>query len=335
MNNLEFLYITGDLFVSEEDNVNFRKVIENHFNEGTVVFNLEGAPRALSGPRIKAVALAQNKSLLELGGVKNYYFSLVNNHISDFGKDAYEAVVLQLKDKGLVSISTDPDPRKKVGSTSFIFFADDREECRSADYSFLRFDRSVILKNKRFIKDSIVVVHGGLEYRRHPTPYQKILSHLLVDLGAKTVIFHHSHIQGVYEWYSGKFIHYGLGNFYFSKVAGLHGLADLDGSVIRISTVTGVVEIASVKYSESDDLRLPILNLNFRIAEKSNELPENDVYKNWYKKNYPIDSSLRPRQLYNIEFIIRSQFVVWHFFAAPLVKFGWSKKIKSLIKRVF
>ena len=61
----------------------------------------------------------------------------------------------------------------------------------------------------------IVIVHGGPEGYRYPTPRMKELYRFYIDSGADAVINHHQHCYSGYEVYKEKPIFYGLGNFCF------------------------------------------------------------------------------------------------------------------------
>lgn len=61
----------------------------------------------------------------------------------------------------------------------------------------------------------IVIYHGGNEYYPLPSPMIKKIFHYLADLGADTVIGHHSHVFSGYEWYNDTPLIYSLGNFFF------------------------------------------------------------------------------------------------------------------------
>lgn len=62
-----------------------------------------------------------------------------------------------------------------------------------------------------------VVMHGGKEMYPYPTPYQQKLYRHIIDLGASSVIGHHSHVLGGYEYYKEKPIIFSLGNFIFDE----------------------------------------------------------------------------------------------------------------------
>ena len=64
----------------------------------------------------------------------------------------------------------------------------------------------------------LVIVHGGHEYYQLPSPRMKEIYRFFIDVGADAVINHHQHCYSGYEFYKGKPIFYGLGNFCFDKV---------------------------------------------------------------------------------------------------------------------
>lgn len=58
----------------------------------------------------------------------------------------------------------------------------------------------------------IVIYHGGLEYVHYPTLEMVKTFRFLIDIGADSVVSHHSHRYSGYEIWKGKPICYGLGN---------------------------------------------------------------------------------------------------------------------------
>lgn len=61
----------------------------------------------------------------------------------------------------------------------------------------------------------IVIVHGGHEHYQLPSPRMKETYRFFIEAGADAVICHHQHCYSGYEFYKGKGIFYGLGNFLF------------------------------------------------------------------------------------------------------------------------
>lgn len=58
-----------------------------------------------------------------------------------------------------------------------------------------------------------MIYHGGVEYHHLPYPYIIKYFRFLIDVGADCVISHHTHRYSGFEYYKGKPISYGLGNF--------------------------------------------------------------------------------------------------------------------------
>ena len=62
----------------------------------------------------------------------------------------------------------------------------------------------------------LVIVHGGHEHFQLPSPRMVETYRFFVDAGADAVVNHHQHCYSGYEFYNGKPILYGLGNFCFA-----------------------------------------------------------------------------------------------------------------------
>lgn len=65
----------------------------------------------------------------------------------------------------------------------------------------------------------IVIVHGGIEHFRLPTPRMVDTYRFFIDAGADAVVNHHQHCYSGYEEYNGRPIFYGIGNFCFDKIS--------------------------------------------------------------------------------------------------------------------
>lgn len=72
-----------------------------------------------------------------------------------------------------------------------------------------------IKQAKKVADYTIVILHGGIEHYRYPTPRMKNYYRHLVTIGADAVVNHHQHCYSGYEIFKGKPIFYGLGNFCF------------------------------------------------------------------------------------------------------------------------
>ena len=63
----------------------------------------------------------------------------------------------------------------------------------------------------------LVVVHGGHEHWQLPSPRMQETYRFFINAGADAVVNHHQHCYSGYEYYKGKPIVYGLGNFCFDE----------------------------------------------------------------------------------------------------------------------
>ncbi|MEM7610303.1 MAG: CapA family protein [Pseudomonadota bacterium] len=326
------ILFAGDLFVSESDPIRISSLLDGYLTDQLFVANLEGAPDFFGSRSKKAVALSLNQSVVEDLSGSGIYYSIVNNHTGDGGIDVYKRLQRLLANGGLASSVHQKEPRQFVDGQPLIFFADEREECPCDAMGFLRFDQSVIDEYSNYIDGSIVIVHGGIEYRPEPTFYQRKLSHHMIDLGATSVIFHHSHIKGSYEWYGDRLIHYGLGNFYFSHVGDMHGLETINGCVLQYDRDSGSFSEAEVVYSALEVDASPTLSLEFSSLSPSTMLVPLSSYRNWYRKRYRMDSSFRPRQLSSHEWVIRWQWNAWYSVASVMVRMGITARVKAVLK---
>ena len=201
------LLLVGDVYFSSKDLDAFFDTVKTDLKDFLVIANLEGAINLGSNKKIsKAVRLSLPKFKKEKIP-DNLYFSLVNNHVTDFGIENFKKFVDLLSGKGF--LSTKRNPIKRLSGYKIMCFADPKEQCIIRGTDFLKFtNRQVETMAGRF-NDAIVIIHGGIEHRKHPTVYQRNLSRKIVNYGAEMVIFHHSHIIGQHEYWNDKLIHYG------------------------------------------------------------------------------------------------------------------------------
>ena len=317
------IMIVGDVFFSKDDQLTFFDRITNDFKDCLILANLEGAIDFNSNTLAdKSVHLSLPQfSKKEIP--KNLIFSFVNNHSTDFGVENYKNNLQHFGEKILISsqnkISND------IGNKKFIFLADKKEQCILEGTNFLSFSNRQISQISSEIRSSTVIVHGGIEHRYYPTPYQRALARRIIELGADKIIFHHSHVIGHQEYWKGGLIHYGLGNAFFSDISDLHSL---DQSISH-----GVMCDESTEVFQLDQLR-PLGKVVNNDEHNVNKLSQAE-YINFYKSQYRIDGSFRPRQLSSKEFWINSQFFFWSKVANFLVRKQLSKKIKNILNIFF
>lgn len=316
---MKILFV-GDFFCDGNDSFDWSQFGDLAGENIIVIVNFEGCfPH--SGLSSKSVNLGMSVSVLNKLP-DNVYLNLINNHSLDFGVSDYQKMKQKIFETNYLNAIEDRN-EIIIDGQRVIFMGDRREQVDCAGLACHAFDESVIRTLKVSISGAIVVVHGGLEYRKYPTPYQRHLSHLLVNLGAETVIFVHSHIEGHVEYYREKFIHYGLGNFYFSLVNSLHGPENNSSFGLLFDIETSKVKEFMFLDNGVHEIR------DFAITEFC--APEN--YPIFYKGMYPLNPSLRPRQLSYRQSFVNIQFFLWNIFASQLVKYKLSVRLKQFISR--
>ncbi len=159
--------------------------------------------------------------------------SIVNNHVGDWGKAAFDDTLLRLKASTILPVGagagkaeasapriiekngirfgfigvTDVGPDWLVAgtTTSGILLASDP-------------NLSEIISAAASACDVLVVsIHWGVEYEKLHNARQEKIGHLLVDSGAKLVVGHHPHVVEDIEEYGDGLIAYSLGNFIFDQ----------------------------------------------------------------------------------------------------------------------
>lgn len=158
--------------------------------------------------------------------------SFANNHVGDWGREAFEDTLKRLNENEIKytgagknsSESEEPTIIEVKGNKiGFLGFTDVGPEWLSADAETsgvnpLDTERyEEIIKNAVKKVDILVVsVHWGNEYSTK-TERQKDFAHKAIDSGAKIVIGHHPHVIQPLEVYKGGLIAYSLGNFIFDQ----------------------------------------------------------------------------------------------------------------------
>lgn len=180
--------------------------------------------------------------------------SFANNHVGDYGKEAFVDTLTQFKNRELPhtgagltkALAEDPailvsDNGLRLGFLGFSDVGPNWLEAGTNTPGILlasdpRYDE--IIKNAKEKVDALVVsIHFGDEYVEH-NARQENLARRAIDAGALIVAGHHPHVPQDVEVYKGGLIIYSLGNFifdqYFSKetMEGLAVIASLEGNSI-------------------------------------------------------------------------------------------------------
>ena len=217
------------LTVGEDYAYPFSNVL-SYFEEDTYSFAvLENPLGDLGKPRKKDYAYrgeAAYTRILTENSVEAV--TLANNHILDYGQEAYDETKRLLNDAGLVYaehenstvITTDEGLTIGLYAVDFIQQKPGTEKIRED-----------ILALKESGVDLVVCAfHWGANYKYKTTEEQIRIGHLAVDSGADVVWGSHPHVLQPVEQYNGGVIYYSLGCFVYG---GNSKPKDFDTAIIR------------------------------------------------------------------------------------------------------
>lgn len=120
----------------------------------------------------------------------------------------------------------------------------------------------------------LVIVHGGHEHYQLPSPRMKKLYRHFISLGADAVVNHHQHCYSGYEFFEGKPIVYGLGNFCLDEKDGRNKIWN-EGYCVVINFAEKGIEIKQYPYvqcNESPTIALMRNNHEEKFFNNINEL---------------------------------------------------------------
>ena len=155
--------------------------------------------------------------------------TLANNHFADYGDRAVARSLETIETAGLDhvgggrNLSDAEQPLyKKIRGETFAFINCCEHEFTIADETHGGSNPLDPVRQYYQIREAkskadyvVVITHGGHEYFQLPSPRMQETYRFFIDAGADAVVNHHQHCYSGYEFYHGKPIVYGLGNFCF------------------------------------------------------------------------------------------------------------------------
>ncbi len=198
-------------------------------NKKQWVANLEGS--LIEEPEVKAY-IGQQKVFNSLSAIKDLckalnirVFSMANNHIADC--TPIEDTIKYVDELGIAHIGAgrhldDATKPFRLEGKTLLSFGWDVIKCplvtdRSSGVNpyirehVLRVVRKAVNEGDKVI----CIFHWGYELETYPLPYDRSMAHELIDMGVQAIIGCHAHRVQQIEFYNGKPIVYGLGNFLF------------------------------------------------------------------------------------------------------------------------
>ncbi|MCX6752962.1 MAG: CapA family protein [Candidatus Nomurabacteria bacterium] len=203
-------------------------------NEDIAFANLEGPASDQGIDMHNLYSFRMNPSTIPaLKGAGFDVVSVANNHVGDWGRDAYTDTLNRLKENEIsytggglnTTEAENPVIIEKYGmKIGYLAFSDKGpywmsptdEQSGVLLANNPRFDQ--IIQNASKKVDYLVVsFHFGEEYQTTHNDRQAFLAHRAIDDGAKIIIGAHPHVVEDTEVYKKGFIAYSLGNFIFDQ----------------------------------------------------------------------------------------------------------------------
>ena len=195
--------------------------LENPISEGGIhsgsIYSFRANPRAVEGLRFAGFDVV----------------SVANNHIWDYGKQAFLDTLSHLREGGIVAVGGGETFEEahtpkvmNVRGTRIAFLAYTNLISpflgrASSTPAVARFNDEVLqtdIQKAKAVADFIVVsFHWGDEYETAHNKEQERVAKLVIDAGAQLVVGHHPHVVQEIEAYRGGYILYSLGNFIFDQ----------------------------------------------------------------------------------------------------------------------
>ena len=156
--------------------------------------------------------------------------SVANNHIFDWGADAFLDTISLLRSAGITPVGGGADTNEarrpaivnRGGMRAcFLAYSEFAGSSDGAEPKVAGLNHKEMLDDISKMKDEcslvVVSIHWGEEYETSASESQRSRALAMVDAGAKLVVGHHPHVIQEVEMYKGSLIAYSLGNFVFDQ----------------------------------------------------------------------------------------------------------------------
>src|SRR3990167_2618387 len=240
------LIFTGDIMLGRSVEIKLNKYgagdyffpfarISEWLNSADLTFaNLEG-PVSDRGIKVGSIYSFRFNPLVTKALKKAGFdvVSLANNHIWDYGPQAFLDTLDNLKTGGIDYVGAGKNfteahggLTKEINGTRITFLAYTPLLAKSLNATADHFGINVLdldqmdldIKSAKACIDLVVVsFHFGEEYKPKHNQFQETVAYRAVDAGADLIIGHHPHVAEDLEQYQGKWIAYSLGNFIFDQ----------------------------------------------------------------------------------------------------------------------
>lgn len=220
-----------ELVISQKYDLIFNDFMEVLSGNDLNITDLE-CPLTLSDrarPKIGPHQKAHPGSILALKHAGFNVVAMANNHIMDYEETGVEETVRLCHQNNIYTIGIGRNAEEAAQPLSltvknrriallnfaeneFLTGSSGSWTCNGLDPAHLFYSLQEIRETHDYV---IVIIHGGNEFYKLPSPRIKKLYRYVIDLGADALISHHTHAFSGYEVYKSKPIFYGLGNFIY------------------------------------------------------------------------------------------------------------------------
>lgn len=239
----------------------------------------KGTPTKKTGPRLRGKP--SDMSVLKRAGVD--VVSLANNHILDYGQEAFFDTLKAAQAEGILTVgaaqnlteSKTPLMIEKgdmcIGIMSFaeeeFSIASDSRGGASLFDPYCAFDE--IAEARKKCDYLIILYHGGIEHYELPSPLLQKKCRKMIQSGADLVLCQHSHCIGSFETYQDGAILYGQGNAVFGRREG--NTRWNQGMLVSVELTEGTHNI-SFRVFEANDEGISLLPNEAERITQMNEL---------------------------------------------------------------
>lgn len=247
--------------------------------------------------------------------------TLANNHILDYGQQGLKDTLEFCTDNNIstvgagenLNVAKEPYRLELNGKIiSILNFAENEwasatNDSGGANPMDLIGITRIIKAEKKEVDHIIVIIHGGQEYVKYPSPLSRKYNRYIADCGADIVLSHHTHCIGYKEIYNQVPIYYGLGNFLFTITnktpvwyRGLIVNIDLSSFKIKEHLVNVCSEFTDNSITVTNDKKY---NNKFSIND------DNEINKKWCSEVISKDDSyythLSPVNIFRSDYLRR------------------------------
>lgn len=227
----------GQIMEREGDYAYPFQLVRDELVRADILFGNLESPISNQGSNVGSIYSfrADPRSIKGLTSAGFDVLSFANNHVGDYGPQAFLDTLDRLRGTGLRTVGAGETQREahtpqivEVNGLRIAFLA----YTNIAPAPYLRADATPAVANiaieevtqdiaqaKNVYNADLVVVsyHWGEEYQTHRSDWQARVAHETVDAGANLVIGHHPHVVQEVERYRHGAIAYSLGNFVFDQ----------------------------------------------------------------------------------------------------------------------